>query len=178
MSAVLTILILLFTDCITLWIIGSQIKSNWLEDKLPFSATPTVILKERGNISATFTILTSSFLIPHALHLLLFFHFGYNPNSTSLLSAKNIKVGAGLVAQQLSSHVPLRQPGVHWFGSQVWTYILLGKPVVGILGVDLRTAWHVMLWQASPIESRGRWAQMLASGPIFLSRKRRIGVRC
>ena len=26
------------------------------------------------------------------------------------------------------------------------------------------TAWHAMLWQASHIQSRGRWARMLAQG--------------
>ena len=33
-----------------------------------------------------------------------------------------------------------------------------------ILGVDLCTACQAMLWQASHIENRGRWAQMLAQG--------------
>lgn len=65
MSVVLTILILVFTDCIAFWIIGSQIKSNRLEDKLQFSVTPTLILNKCGNVSATFTVLTSSFLGPH-----------------------------------------------------------------------------------------------------------------
>ena len=40
-------------------------------------------------------------------------------------------LGAGLVAQRLSLHVLLRQPGVHQFGSLVQTYILLGKPPCG-----------------------------------------------
>ena len=39
--------------------------------------------------------------------------------------------GAGPVVQQLSSHVPLWQPGVHWFGSWVWTYTMLVKSCCG-----------------------------------------------
>ena len=31
----------------------------------------------------------------------------------------------------LSSHVPLQWPGVHWFGSWVWTYAPLVKPCCG-----------------------------------------------
>lgn len=50
MSVVLTVLILVFTDYIAFWIIGSQIKSSRLEDKLHFSVTPTFILNECGNI--------------------------------------------------------------------------------------------------------------------------------
>ena len=38
---------------------------------------------------------------------------------------------AGLVAHQLSMHVPLRQPGVRCFRSRVWTYTSLGKPCCG-----------------------------------------------
>ena len=38
-----------------------------------------------------------------------------------------------------------------------------GSPVQ-ILGADLCTACQAMLWQASHIQSRGRWAQMLAQG--------------
>ena len=56
---------------------------------------------------------------------------------------------AGAVAQLLSSHVPV-----------------LGGP--GFAGSDPGcghgTAWQAMLWYASHIESRGRWAQMLAQG--------------
>ena len=35
---------------------------------------------------------------------------------------KKLGVGAGPVAQWLSAHVPLRWPGVHRVGSQVWTW--------------------------------------------------------
>lgn len=78
MSVVLTILILVFADCIIFWIIGSQIKSNRLEDKLHLSVTPTLILNECGNASATFTVLSSSFLAFHALYLF-FFSFWIQP---------------------------------------------------------------------------------------------------
>ena len=36
-------------------------------------------------------------------------------------TAKSTVPGAGLVAQRLCAHVPLRWPGVHQFGSWVWT---------------------------------------------------------
>ena len=55
-------------------------------------------------------------------------------------------MGTHPVMQWLSLHVPLQWPGV-------W-----------ILDVDLHTACQAMLWQASHIYSRGRWAQMLAQG--------------
>ena len=43
------------------------------------------------------------------------------------------KIRAGPVAQRLSSHVPLRWPGVHWFRSWVWTWHhLASHAVVGI----------------------------------------------
>ena len=35
---------------------------------------------------------------------------------------------------------------------------------VRILGVDLHTTCQALLWQASHIESKGRWAWMLAQG--------------
>ena len=40
---------------------------------------------------------------------------------------KKALLGAGPVVQLLNSHVPLWQPGVHWFGSQVWIYAPIGK---------------------------------------------------
>ena len=44
-----------------------------------------------------------------------------------------IEGGAGPVAQQLSAHIPLQWPGVHWPESQVWTWHRLGShAVVGI----------------------------------------------
>ena len=38
-----------------------------------------------------------------------------------------------------------------------------GSPI-RIPGADLRTTWQAMLWQASHIQSRGRWAWTLAQG--------------
>lgn len=91
MSAVLTILILVFADCITFWIISSQIKSNRLEDKLHFSVTPTPTLKEVWEYISHFHYI-NYFISGSSLTLPIFiFHFGYNPNSWSLWSAKNIK---------------------------------------------------------------------------------------
>ena len=49
----------------------------------------------------------------------------------SIFSRKGSLCGAGPVAQQLSLHVLLWQPGVH---------------LVWILGVDLCTTWQAMLW--------------------------------
>lgn len=74
MSVVLTVLILVFTDYIAFWIIGSQIKSSRLEDKLHFSVTPTFILNYLKWVweYITFTVLTSSFLDPHALYLFIY----------------------------------------------------------------------------------------------------------
>ena len=41
--------------------------------------------------------------------------------------------GAGLVGQQLGSHVPLQRPGVCWFGSRVRTWHgLASHAVVGM----------------------------------------------
>ena len=49
----------------------------------------------------------------------------------SFLKVKNLTNGARPMVEQLSSHVPLRQPGVCWLGSWVGTYALLGKPCSG-----------------------------------------------
>ena len=61
------------------------------------------------------------------------------------------------MAQWLSSHNLLWRPRVHWFQSSVWTYAPLVKP---------------MLWQASHIESRGRWACTLAQGQSSSTKRR------
>ena len=45
-----------------------------------------------------------------------------------------------------------------------------GLPV-RILGADLHTACQAMLWLASHIESRGRWARMLAQGQSSLAKR-------
>ena len=49
--------------------------------------------------------------------------------------------------------------------------------LVRIVGADLHIAYRAMLWQASHIQSRGGWAQMLAQGQSS-SAKKRIGGRC
>ena len=70
-----------------------------------------------------------------------------------------ITLGAGQVAQRLSAHVLLRQPGVRQFGSQVQTWHHLASHAV--VGVP-----HI------------KWRKMgtdVSSGPIFLSKKRRVG---
>ena len=75
---------------------------------------------------------------------------------------KQWHVGAGLVAQWLGSRVPLRRPGVRRFGSQVQTWHCLA--VCAVVGVP-----HI------------EWRKMgmdVSSGPLFLSKKSRIGGRC
>ena len=70
-------------------------------------------------------------------------------------SSINGQGGAGQVAQWLSSHVLLQQPGVHRFGSQVWTWHhLASHAVVGI-----------------PHIKRRRMGTDVSSGPIFLKKK-------
>ena len=67
--------------------------------------------------------------------------------------------GAGPVAQRLSSHVPLWLPRVRWFGSWVRT-------------------WHCLSSHAVVSIPRKKWRKMgmdVSSGPVFLSKKRRIG---
>ena len=70
--------------------------------------------------------------------------------------------GAGLVAQWLSLCVLLRWPSVRWFGSQVWTWHHLSShAVAGIPHIKQR-----------------KMGMDVSSGPIFRSKKRRIGGRC
>ena len=67
--------------------------------------------------------------------------------------------GAGLVAQWLSTHVPLQWPGVRQFRSQVQTWHrLTGHAVAGIPHIKER-----------------KMGMDVSSGPVFLSKKRRIG---
>ena len=69
--------------------------------------------------------------------------------------------GACLVAQQLSTHVLPLQPGVGWFGSRVQTWRgLASHAVVGIPHIKHR-----------------KMGMDVSSGPVFLSKKRRIGGR-
>ena len=66
------------------------------------------------------------------------------------------------MAQLLSSHVPLLRPGVHQFGSQVQT-------------------WHHLASHAVIVVPHMKWGKMgmgVSSGPVFLSKKRKIGSRC
>ena len=51
-----------------------------------------------------------------------------------------------------------------------------GSPVQ-IPGADLCTACQAMLWQVSHIKQR-KMNMGVSSGPVFLSKKRRIGSRC
>ena len=68
----------------------------------------------------------------------------------------------GPVVQQLSLHVPLQRPGVCWFRSQVQTWYRLASHAVA--GIP-RIKWRKMGMDVS-------------SGPVFLSKKGRIGSRC
>ena len=55
--------------------------------------------------------------------------FQWFPNT----ELKNVVCGAGPVAQQLSSHVPLLRPRVHWLGSWVQTrHHLASHAVAGV----------------------------------------------
>ena len=70
-------------------------------------------------------------------------------------------LGAGPVAQGLSSHVLLQRPGLGWFGSWVRT-------------------WHRLASHAVVGVPHMKWRKMgtdVSSGPVFLSKKRRIGSR-
>ena len=74
--------------------------------------------------------------------------------------------GAGLVAQQLSVHVPLQQPGVPWFGSQAWTCTPLVKPCCGRRPTyKVEEDGHRCELRASlPQQKEEDWQQMLAQG--------------
>ena len=75
------------------------------------------------------------------------------------LNFKKTGIGAGLVAQRVSVHVPLRQPGVHQFRSWVWTgHPLASHAVVGVPHIKQR-----------------KMGMDVSSGPGFLSKKRRTG---
>ena len=83
----------------------------------------------------------------------------YDPK---LVKSQSLRVwcGAGPVAQQLSSHVP----------------VLGGLGFAGLdPGCGNGAAWHAMLWLASHIKSRGRWVRMLAQGQASSAKKRRTG---
>ena len=69
-------------------------------------------------------------------------------------------IGAGTVAQWLSPHVPLPWPGVHGLGSQlrIW-HCLAHHAVVGV----------------PHAKKQRKMGTDVSSGPVFLSKKRRIG---
>ena len=72
---------------------------------------------------------------------------------------KSADMGTGPVAQGLSLHVPLQRPGVRWFGSRVRTWhCLTSHAVVGVAHIKQR-----------------KMGTDVSSGPVFLSKKRRIG---
>ena len=51
-----------------------------------------------------------------------------------------------------------------WPGGTAVKFARFQGSLVWILGAYLRTAYQAMLWQASHIDNRGRWAWMLAQG--------------
>ena len=70
------------------------------------------------------------------------------------------------MAQWLSSHVPLRWPGAHQFGSWVWTY----TPFVGACDgrhptYKVEEDWHGCWLKASlPQKKEEDWQQILVQG--------------
>ena len=76
------------------------------------------------NLCYTQNMLNSHFLVWK------FQQHGFEAHSGSF---KTDVAGAGPVAQWLNSHVPLRRPGVRWFGSRVWTWHHLASH--GVVGV-------------------------------------------
>ena len=78
------------------------------------------------------------------------------------ISKRRKGLGAGLVAQWLSLHLPLWRPRVCQFGSPVKPmHCLASHAVAGIPQIKQRKV-----------------GMDVSSGPVFLSRKRRIGGRC
>ena len=82
----------------------------------------------------------------------------------SLLEMLNLLVG--LVAQQLSSHAQLRQPGVRQLRSRVQTYTSLVKPSCGRRpSYKVEENGHGYQLRASlPQQKEEDWPQMLAQG--------------
>ena len=81
------------------------------------------------------------------------------------------------------THKMCAQECIHrdWSGGTVvefacFSSVAQGLPV-WIPGVDLHTTFQAILWQAAHIQSRRRWAQMLAQGQSSSAKKRRIGGR-
>ena len=72
-----------------------------------------------------------------------------------------VNFGAGLVAQWLSSHVPLQQAEIRQFRFWAWTWHhLASHAVVGVPHIKQR-----------------KMGTDVSSGPVFLSKKRRISSR-
>ena len=82
-----------------------------------------------------------------------------NPKTSAI---KRASLGAALVAQWLSVHIVLRRRRVRQFGSRMQTWLhLAGHVAVGIPRIKQR-----------------KMGTGVSSGPVFLSKKKRIGGRC
>ena len=77
------------------------------------------------------------------------------------------------MVQRLSLHVPLWQPRVHWFGSQVRTYALLVEPCCGRRPTyKVEEDGHGCSLRASlPSAKRGGLEADVSSGLILLKKK-------
>ena len=97
--------------------------------------------------------------------LIILYHIKNYCITTSLTVKSTLKIksiGAVLVAQWLSLHILLQQPGVCRFGSQVQTWHRLAShAVIGVPHIKQR-----------------KMGMDVSSGPVFLSKKTRIGGRC
>ena len=83
--------------------------------------------------------------------------------SPQIYESKIYRSRAGPVVQQLSLHILLQWPRVHWFGSWVQTDAPLGKPYCG---------------RRPTYKKKRKMGTDVTSGPVFLSKKRRIGSGC
>ena len=79
------------------------------------------------------------------------------------------------MVQRLSVHVPLQGPGVHRFGSQMWTFPPLIKPGCGRRPTyKAEEDGHGCELRASlPQQKEEDWQQMLAQGYRSSKRKRK-----
>ena len=87
---------------------------------------------------------------------------------------KRHRVGAGPVAEWLSSCALLQWPGVHGFGSWMWTCTLLIKLHCGGIPQtkQRKSGMDVSSGDNLPQAKRGGLATDVSSGPIFLTKKR------
>ena len=82
------------------------------------------------------------------------FSHRFSPTGRGECTVKSCQVWAGLVAQQLSVHILLQQPGVCQFGSRVLTWhCLASHAVVGVPHIEQR-----------------KMGMDVSSGPVFLSK--------